>query len=275
MKAKEFYRDTKHRWVVFARDPDKPEGIIDTNQYMVQCGDRSILLDPGGVELFSPMLAALVKEVPLHEVTDLFASHQDPDIISSLGMWDQSLENAVLHAPWLWESFIRHFGMNYIRYDPIPDEGGSVRINGIELQFVPAHYLHASGNFNVYDPEAKVLMSGDIGAALEEGEVPLFVSDFERHVKFMRYFHQRWMPSNRAKDNWIDRVSRFDIDYMAPQHGRIYRGDDVKRFLDWFAALDVGIGVGDETKTGIPASPDQEPLEEIDIEKGVPRRRSV
>jgi flavorubredoxin len=30
---------------------------------------------------------------------------------------------------------------------------------------------------------------------------------------------------------------------MAPQHGRIFRGDDVKRFLDWFEALQVGIAV--------------------------------
>jgi flavorubredoxin len=232
-----------HRWVVFGRDPSKPEGIIDTNQYLVQCGDRSILLDPGGVELFAPMLAAVVKEVPLDEITDLFASHQDPDIISSLGMWDKSLDNAVLHAPWLWESFIRHFGMERIRYDSIPDSGSSVQLNGTRLDFFPAHYLHASGNFHVYDASAKVLMSGDVGASLEHGDVPLYVTDFDSHVQHMEYFHRRWMPSNRAKNDWVERVSRLDIEMMAPQHGRIFRGDDVKRFIDWFAKLDVGCAV--------------------------------
>lgn len=243
MKATELYKDSKHRWVMFGRDPDKPEGIIDTNQYLVQCGDRSILLDPGGVELFAPMLAAIVKEIPLEELTTLFASHQDPDIISSLGMWDQSLSNTTLHAPWLWESFIRHFGMSSIKYDSIPDKGGSVQLNGTTLEFIPAHYLHASGNFNVYDPAAKVLMSGDIGAALEPTESPLFVTDFDSHVQNMELFHRRWMPSNTAKNDWVKRVRKLDVEFMAPQHGRIFKGDDVNRFLDWFEGLEVGCAI--------------------------------
>lgn len=243
MKATEFYRDKKHRWVMFGRDIDKPNSIIDTNQYLIQCGDRSILLDPGGIELFAPMLAAIVKEIPLEQLTDLFASHQDPDIISSLGLWDQSLNNSTLHSPWLWESFIRHFGMDKITYRAIPDEGSSIQLNGTILQFIPAHYLHSSGNFNVYDPAAKILMSGDIGAALEEPNAPLFVTDFDNHIQYMEGFHRRWMPSNTAKNNWINRVRKLDIKYMAPQHGRIFRDDDVKRFLDWFEKLDVGSAV--------------------------------
>jgi len=30
---------------------------------------------------------------------------------------------------------------------------------------------------------------------------------------------------------------------MCPQHGRIFQGDDVQRFLDWFEALEVGTAV--------------------------------
>ena len=246
MKATEIFKDRNHRWVMFGRDSSKPESIIDTNQYLIQAGSRSILLDPGGIELFAPMLAAIVKEVSLDELTDLFASHQDPDIISSLGMWDQSLEHTTLHAPWLWEGFIRHFGMNKIKYNAIPDEGLKIQINHVSLEFIPAHYLHASGNYHVYDPSAKILMSGDVGAALEAVDAPLFVTDFDAHIQHMRYFHQRWMPSNKAKNDWIKRARALDIDIMAPQHGRMFKGDDVQRFLDWFEALDVGCAIGDQ-----------------------------
>ena len=100
--------------------------------------------------------------------------------------------------------------------------------------------IHSSGNFNVYDPQSKILMSGDIGAALDKPEAPMFVEDFDEHITKMKKFHQRWMPSNKAKQDWIDRVRRLDIEIMAPQHGSIFRGDDVKRFLDWFEALEVG-----------------------------------
>ena len=86
MLATTIYEDGDHRWIMFGRDPDKAEGIIDTNQYLIQSGNQAILLDPGGIELFAPMLSAVLKFVPAEQITHLFASHQDPDIISSLGL---------------------------------------------------------------------------------------------------------------------------------------------------------------------------------------------
>lgn len=243
MKVSEVARSDYGRWLVFARDEDKDEKIIDTNQYMFLTRERALLMDPGGIELFAPMLASVLQHAPIEKITDLFASHQDPDIISSLGLWDQALPKAKLHSPWLWEGFIRHFGMENITYIPIADEGGSIDLGQVSLQLVPAHYLHSSGNFHVYDPHAKVLMSGDVGAALEDVSAPLYVDDFDSHIAKMKGFHQRWMPSNSAKQYWIDRVRKLDIRYMAPQHGRIFKGDDVQRFLDWFEALEVGTGI--------------------------------
>lgn len=240
MKAEKIYEDGAHTWLFFGRDPSKVNGIIDTNQYMVTSENNSLLIDPGGIELFSAMLANVIKEVPVEKITHLFASHQDPDIISSLGLWDQALTTAKLHSPWLWESFIRHYGMKNISYEPIADDGGILMLDDITLQFVPAHFLHSSGNMNVYDPKAKILMSGDIGAALEDNDAPLFVDDFNSHVSKMKMFHQRWMPSNEAKNDWVERVRKLDIEMMCPQHGRIFKGDDVKRFIDWFDALEVG-----------------------------------
>lgn len=242
MQATTLYNEG-HRWVMFGRDPGKPEKIIDTNQFLITSGDQSILLDPGGIELFAPMLAATLKYVPIDNITHLFASHQDPDIISSLGLWDQVLPNAKLHCPWLWEGFVRHFGMNNIEYAPIRDQGETIRIGNIDLQLIPAHYLHSSGNFNVYDPVAKILFSGDIGAALEEPDSPFEIDNFNDQIDKMQLFHQRWMPSNRAKQDWIRRVRKLDIEIMVPQHGRVFRGENIGKFLDWFEALEVGIAV--------------------------------
>ena len=240
MHSEIIYEGPTHKWVMFGRDPNRSDQIIDTNQYMIISGDEAIILDPGGVELFAPMLSSVLKYVELEQIKYLFASHQDPDIISSLGFWDKTLENAKLFSPWLWEGFIRHFGMQHIEYVPIPDTGMVIQLGNISLNFSPAHYLHSSGNFNVYDPQAKILMSGDIGAALEEGEVPLFVKDFNSHTPNMKLFHQRWMPSNRAKNEWCNRVRSMDIDMMAPQHGRIFKGEHVDNFVNWFEALEVG-----------------------------------
>ena len=118
-----------------------------------------------------------------------------------------------------------------------------MRVGNIELQFIPAHYLHSSGNFNVYDPKAKILFSGDIGACLEAPEAPLEVEDFNEHIPKMKLFHQRWMPSNAAKNDWISRVRKLEIDMLVPQHGRMFKGENVTKFLDWFEQLQVGSAI--------------------------------
>ena len=158
-------------------------------------------------------------------------------------MWDQVLPEATLHASWLWEGFIRHFGMDNIDYNAIPDAGDRINFNNIELEFIPAHYLHSSGNFHVYDPKSKILFSGDIGAALEPPGAPLFVESFETHVEKMKYFHERWMPSDEAKRHWLNRIRKLDIEIMAPQHGRLFKGQDVQKFFDWFEGLHVGVAI--------------------------------
>lgn len=244
MKSYKIFSGDHHDWFMFGRDPDKPDSIIDTNQYMIVNKTNALLMDPGGIELFAPMLASIVKEVPVSQISHVFASHQDPDIISSLGLWDQTLEHATLYAPSIWEGFLRHFGMDTIGFKGITDAGDTIHVGNTEIQFIPAHYLHSSGNFNVYDPEAKILMSGDIGASLEPHDAALEVEDFKNHTRHMTAFHKRWMPSNSAKNEWVDRVSRLEIDKMCPQHGRVFVGDDVKRFLDWFGALEVGQASG-------------------------------
>ena len=243
MKSDIIYNGKNHQWIMFGRDPSKPEKIIDTNQYLIKDGKHSILLDPGGIEIFAPMLAAVLHHVNVDEITDIFASHQDPDIISSLNLWDKAIPDAKLHAPWIWEGFIRHFGCENIKYVPIADEGETIKLRTTELKCIPAHYLHSAGNFNIYDAEAKILMSGDIGAALEAAEAPMFVENFDEHISKMEMFHKRWMPSNKAKNDWVARVRKLDIDIMAPQHGRLFKGDDIKRFLDWFEKLEVASAI--------------------------------
>lgn len=243
MNSVEIYAGPSHKWTLLGRDASKPALIIDTNQYLIHTAEQAIILDPGGIELFAPMLEALVKLVPLHKVKHLFASHQDPDIISSLGLWDQVLDGATLYSPWLWEGFIRHFGMDRTQFCGIPDEGMALPLPGVELQCIPAHYLHSSANHHVYDPVAKILFSGDVGAALEPVDSPLYVDDFASHIDKMKFFHQRWMPSDAAKRDWIRRVRGLDIQLMCPQHGRIFRGNAVTQFLDWFEQLSVGVAV--------------------------------
>ncbi len=246
MKAAPVFESGTHRWWILYDQEERR--VIDSNVYVVECNGRSAVLDPGGYEIFPQVLAALATVVQPSSVHDAFVSHQDPDIASSLPLWNACNVELKWHIPQLWEGFIRHYGALEAKFLSVPDEGGSMMVGGRKLEIIPAHYLHASANFHVYDPEAKVLFSGDVGAALLPNGHDMWVGRqgidpsraFDEHIQHAKFFHQRWMPSNAAKKEWIDRVRQLDIDFLCPQHGPIYAGENVQRFLNWFDGLTVG-----------------------------------
>ena len=251
------YEKGEHQWAVVARDPDKPGYVIDTNEYLITHRGESLLTDPGGMEIFPAVFTALSQEIDLASLKYLFASHQDPDIISSLALWLDVNPDLRCYLSWLWGSFVPHFGGTDKTFISIPDEGMQVHLKGLLLEAVPAHYLHSSGNFHLYDPAAKILFSGDVGAAMVPPEEDkLFVEDFDRHIRYAAGFHRRWMGSNAAKLDWCERAAAMQIDMLCPQHGSIYQGADVERFINWFAELPVGSGIAvrDETQPHLAAA---------------------
>ncbi len=236
------FEDGTHKWTAIIRDPDKPSFLIDTNEYLVQHGGQGLLLDPGGSEIFPAVFSALSAEFDPSALAGVFASHQDPDIISSLALWLEFNPEMKCYTSWLWSGFIPHFGGSADTFVSLPDEGATIPRAGLPLQAVPAHYLHSSGNFNLYDKQARILFSGDLGAALlPPDRQGLFVEDFASHIRHCELFHRRWLGSNEAKRQWCERVSQLEIDMLCPQHGAIYHGADVQRFINWLDGLHVGV----------------------------------
>lgn len=242
MNIQKLVEGPEHTWYVLSRDENKAETVIDTNEYLIRGKDESMLLDPGGTEIFPDVVSAVSRILPIEQIKHFLCSHQDPDIFSSLPLWMGMCPQAKIYLSWIWSGFVAHYGHEYVsQFVKVPDAGQRITVAGKDFQLVPAHYLHSSGNFHLYDPELKVLFSGDVGAAiLPPGESPVIVKDFNAHIAFMEPFHKRWMPSEKARDHWLDRVRRLEINYLCPQHGSIFKGDDIKRFFDWFGGLELG-----------------------------------
>jgi flavorubredoxin len=241
-KLHNIFHDNDHRWAVITRDPDRPAYMIDTNECLVVSGNEAILTDPGGMEIFPAVFSAISTSYNLHDIKAIFSSHQDPDIISSLTLWLEVNPELKCYISWLWSTFVPHFGGTDTTFISIPDEGMTIKLGSINLQCIPAHYLHSAGNFHLYDSRAKIYFSGDVGAALlDYKNTEIYVKNFDEHIKSAKKFHQRWMGSNEARLDWCERVSQLEIDMLVPQHGSIYQGNDVKRFIDWFSELKVGL----------------------------------
>ena len=74
---------------------------------------------------------------------------------------------------------------------------------------------------------------------LPDDENDIFVKDFTKVIHAAEGFHRRWMGSDVAKRDWCERVSKMDIDMLCPQHGAIFQGPDVERFINWFDELKI------------------------------------
>lgn len=214
---------------------------VQANQFLIIDHGEGLLLDPGGPKVYPDVLAETQLHLKDGKLRYIFLSHQDPDIGTSLNAWLMDTKAEALVSR-LWVRFLPHFGIDKLladRLTALPDEGKWLRLGERELMILPAHFLHSCGNLQVYDPTSKILFSGDLGGAVgvDESEV----RDFETYRRHLEAFHRRYMGSTRALRAWVRMVRDLDIECIAPQHGAMYRGPMVERFLDWAESFECGI----------------------------------
>ncbi|HEX6591705.1 MAG TPA: MBL fold metallo-hydrolase [Moraxellaceae bacterium] len=227
----------------------KGEGV-QANQFLIVHKGHAAVIDPGGDLTYTPLTIELSKHVKLQDLDYVIASHQDPDIISSMPRWLMHTR-ATIVASKLWARFLPHLASTFItdrlnedfseRLMELPDKGGNIPLGDTVIKAVPAHFLHSVGNFQFYDPISKILFSGDMGASMsDDAHQP--VQDFEKHIPGMRGFHQRYMCSRRVIRLWAGMVREMDVAMIVPQHGAPFAGPAmINRFLDWVSELDCGI----------------------------------
>lgn len=236
------FEQDKHKCVMFS---DMSSGeMVQANQFVVVHEGEGLLLDPGGHKVYTQLLAETSRIVPAGNIRHIFLSHQDPDIVAALNGW-LLMTDATAYLPAIWARFVTHFGIDehiIKKVKQIEDGGGKIDISGYELQIIPAHYLHSAGNFHLYDPQSKILFTGDLGASL--GMDYEVVDEFDSHIQYMEPFHQRFIPSNKAIKHWLNTIDTLDLDIetIAPQHGAVLVGEEsVKKFLQWVEGLQCGI----------------------------------
>lgn len=245
--GKILYEDSDHKFIWLGTESRYRAGVIQTMQYLIIDQGRGTLLDPGGVHLFSRVVASVSRYISVDKIDNIFFSHQDPDVSSGIALW-LGVTKARVHISALWTRFLPHFGIvDTARVSAIEDAGGTLALpSGAKLKFVPSHFMHSPGHFSLFDERSRILFSGDIGAAVfGESDEVLFVEDFSRHVPLIEGFHTRYIASNAVARKWCSIVGKLNPDMIAPQHGAIYRGESVEKFLSWLSALRCGVDLAD------------------------------
>ena len=237
----ELYNKGNHICVAF-RDLVTGEAV-QANQFLLIDGEHAAIIDPGGELTYSRLFMALSKYLNVTGLDYVIASHQDPDIVASINKWLVGTDCKVV-VPALWERFIPHFtrpGKLQDRMITIPDAGMRLTLGNIQLMALPAHFLHAEGNFQFYDPVSKILFSGDLGANLAQSELDTPVTRSRDVIETLRPVHRRYMNSNTACRSWANMVRELEIEMIVPQHGRCFAGRAVNELIDWVSTLECGL----------------------------------
>ncbi len=244
MSALTLFDDGTHRNILLE---DLDQGLaVQANQHLVIHGDVGLLLDPGGHKVYNRVLSATLGHLKGGELKYLILSHQDPDIVAAANGWLMTTD-ANAYVPKIWLRFVPHFGLDRLveaRLHGVEDGGMVLDMNGVKMPIIGAHFLHSPGNLQVYDPVAKILYSGDLGASL--GQPYREVPDFQRHIPFIEGFHRRYIACNKAMRMWAAMVRKLDVECIAPQHGAVYRGKEmVAKFVSWCEGLACGVDLID------------------------------
>lgn len=257
--AIELYNDGVHACLMFADLVDDPnDHAVQANQFLIVDSGHGALIDPGGNMTYNALRMAMHTRFPPNGLDYVLASHADPDIVASLNKWLVHTECKVMVSQ-VWARFVPHFcsiGSTDNRIIPIPDPGMHIRLGNSKIMAVPAHFLHSEGNFQFYDPKARILFSGDMGASMVDHDDAMQpVKDFDAHLRTMRGFHQRYMCGQKVTRYWADMVREMDIDWLVPQHGKPFKGKDmIHAFLDWISDLPCGIDLMTPNHYRLPAA---------------------
>jgi flavorubredoxin len=250
----ELYNRNGHICLVF-RDLVTGGEAVQANQFLVFDHDHAALIDPGGELTYSRLFMAISEYTNASKLDYIIASHQDPDIVASLNRWLVGTDAKVV-VPALWERFIPHFtrpGKIAGRVIAMPDEGMNLELGSFRLKALPAHFLHAEGNFQFYDPVSKILFSGDLGANLcpvEDLDRP--VTRLAEVLPWMDAFHKRYMNGNKACRFWANMVRGLEISMIVPQHGRALEGAAIDEFIDYIENLQCGLDLFTQNNYRLP-----------------------
>lgn len=232
-----------------------PRSIFHANPYLrvFRSGARephNLLVDPGSSSDFAVVSAKVASVIGrMGDLSAIFINHQDPDVGSSASqICARHAPRAPIHCSEATWRLIVHGNLPRDRFvNTDASRRGTTVPTGHVWIPVPSPFCHFRGAVMLYDPETRVLFSGDLlGGLTEPGPRSLWAEPAD--WSGIRAFHQVYMPANRALLAAVRAIRKLDppVEIIAPQHGRLLRGPLLHRFLDQLEKLPVGLDILDD-----------------------------
>ena len=210
------------------------------NTYMVVSGGEAVVVDPGSAQHFQTVLERVGQVIDPKKVVGLVLSHQDPDVAASMGNWLELNSRLDIITSPRTHVLLPHYGKADFKFVNTEERPTYEFGAGSKLTFVDAPFLHFPGAIATYDNTSRFLFSGDVWAALSM-EWTLCVQNFEDHIPKMNLFHLDYMASNVAARGFANKLDKFEIDAILPQHGSVIGANFVNEAKEYLRDLRCGL----------------------------------
>lgn len=217
-----------------------------------RAAEFNLLIDPGSSSDFSTIHTKVTSLIGgMERLSALFINHQDPDVGSSASIISARYapRAGLLCSEDTWRLIV-HQNLPRNRFIPTEKFAQGLSVpTGHKLLPVPSPFCHFRGAVMLYDPQTRVLFTGDLFGGLTDANAKGLWAD-ESDWAGIRAFHQIYMPVNAALARVVATIRRLApaVEIIAPQHGRVIRGPLVQQFLERMEKLQVGLDIMDEAQ---------------------------
>jgi diguanylate cyclase (GGDEF)-like protein len=221
----------------------RPDETFQCHAYLLEAGDRSVLIDPGSSEAIDDVLAKVRQIVPLESIRWVVCHHSDPDIAAGLPLLRERLPrpDIELVTEWRAQTLLHHYHAHFPYY-LVEQNGWQLPLDGQRsLKFVLTPYLHFPGAMCSWDESTGIVFSSDLFGGFTDG-TELFARDGD-YFEAIRPFHEHYMPSKEILGAGLARLKKsfHPINMIAPQHGCIIPEPLVDEMFDRLTELECGI----------------------------------
>jgi len=214
------------------------EEKFQCHSYLVLDGNESVLIDPGSMLEFEIIKEKVKSIIDLKNIKYIVANHQDPDVCANIPAFEKEINRDDLQVVTHTRNalLIKHYGIKSPFYI-INDNNFQLKTKNLIFEFITTPYLHSPGAFGTYLKEKKILFSGDLFGGLEES-FHLYAN--ENYFEEVKEFHQKYMPSRDILNYSLNKISKLDMDMIAPQHGSIIKKEYIKPLIEELKSLECG-----------------------------------
>ncbi len=223
------------------------EELLERNIYLrvFKAGQKKInlIIDPGPPKDLQNLIKKVNKIIgDIKNINLIFINHQDPDVAYNSATIQKLNNNCLVLASEDTFRLINFYGLDSKKFKSIESfKNQEVTLStGHKLKFVPSPHCHFRGAVMLYDPETRILFSGDLFGGLSFKN-ELFAKDgFWEGIKV---FHQIYMPTKDALKYALENIKKLNPPplFICPQHGSIISEDKVKEAIENMENLEVGL----------------------------------